>query len=443
MNAQKAATRPSNATICDYYANLRYGENTTASQGKLMQSVVSLAFAGKGDLPNINPEISGILNPGTFENEPVFLRPWFNGSIDSTNLNNQPVGIDWLDGGGTAPLYAFLNGSTDSVKIEGKTNELYALPLPSQVLIHKLIQIYLHSRLFAHFFRTFAFVFGCTLPPARPAGETGTPLSLAYVHKFMELNHTHLGHFINQLTLSAVQFGFSVQDSNTLESQMNARYNVRCQPGITLNAAQGPQLFSLCQSETCPLAAPVADCESYVDLGPQGAVKAASASGSATVSSTASSTSLAPSTTSTTSTASNTPSVSPSPTNNSSPALGGGPIAGIAIGGAALTFGFIALLVFLLRKRRQEPPPNSMSYGGPPSNPSYVTQSPYPTSPYQGNMQPYTPTTTDGHMSYMSHGGQPMQERQEIWTPPPVELGASDNGFGGHGGPPMEKSKVQ
>jgi hypothetical protein len=120
----QSTQRPSNATICDWYALKRYGANTTDTQNKLMQSVVALAFAGRGDIPNINPEITGILNAGVFENTPVFLLPWFNGSIDSTNLNNQPVGINWLDGGGTAPLYAFLRGDTDSVKIEEKTNEL-------------------------------------------------------------------------------------------------------------------------------------------------------------------------------------------------------------------------------------------------------------------------------------------------------------------------------
>lgn len=121
--AQTTSTRPSNATICDWYTIQRYGANTTETQSKMMQSVVALAFAGRGDIQNINPEITGILNPGIFENTPVLLLPWFNGSIDSTNLNNQPVGIDWLDGGGKDPLYAFLRGETDTVQIEEKTNE--------------------------------------------------------------------------------------------------------------------------------------------------------------------------------------------------------------------------------------------------------------------------------------------------------------------------------
>ncbi len=120
------AQRPSNASICDYYSISLYGENTTEFQSKLMQEIVALAFAGGANIPNISSEITGILNPGQFNDEFVNLQPWFNGSIDSTNLNNQPVGINWLDGGGTEPLHAFLNGTTETVQISNDTNELYA-----------------------------------------------------------------------------------------------------------------------------------------------------------------------------------------------------------------------------------------------------------------------------------------------------------------------------
>lgn len=125
------AQRPNNASICDYYTIQLYGANTTATQTRLMQHIVSLAFAGGASLPNASAELTGILNPGKFEGEDVNLLPWFNGSIDSTNLNNQPVGIDWLDGGGTEPLLAFLNGSTDTVEIDPGSNELYVIASPS------------------------------------------------------------------------------------------------------------------------------------------------------------------------------------------------------------------------------------------------------------------------------------------------------------------------
>ena len=41
----------------------------------------------------------------------------------TTNLNNQPVGINWLDGGAETPLMAFLNGSASDVAIRNTTNQ--------------------------------------------------------------------------------------------------------------------------------------------------------------------------------------------------------------------------------------------------------------------------------------------------------------------------------
>lgn len=41
----------------------------------------------------------------------------------TTNLNNQAIGIDWLDGGAQEPLTAFLNGTTDTVDLNTNKNE--------------------------------------------------------------------------------------------------------------------------------------------------------------------------------------------------------------------------------------------------------------------------------------------------------------------------------
>lgn len=273
------------------------------------------------------------------------------------------------------------------------------------------------SRLFAHFFRTFSFVFGCTQPPPRPKGESGPQLNLAYVHKFMELKFIHLSHFINQLTGAAQHFGFSAQDSSTLESQMNARYNVRCSPPVTLNPAQGAQLFSLCQHETCPLAAPSADCEAYKNLGPGGPASAIpSGSPTPTLTPSAPPTGSIQTVTQSVSQAPATSPAAPTNTSSSSSSLKAGPIAGIAIGGAAVVLGFIALLVFLLRRRRPQIAPFSQAT----SNPSYAT-TPYPSSPYGAPTSPYSggaaypPSHTDGHTSYLSG-------RTELWSPPPQEM---------------------
>ena len=116
------AQRPSNASICDYYAGSLYGTNSSATQFQLIQSIVALAFSGGSNLTNVSSDITGILNPGTFQGLGVDLQPWFNGAIDSTNLNDQPVGIDWLDDGGLNPMYDSLRGSTSDVVLTTTSN---------------------------------------------------------------------------------------------------------------------------------------------------------------------------------------------------------------------------------------------------------------------------------------------------------------------------------
>ena len=118
------AQRPSNASTCDYYAQSLYGANNSQTQYQLVQHIVALAFGGAPSSDtNISSNITGILNPGNFQGLRVDLSPWFNGVIDSTNLNNQAVGINWLDDGGLGPLHSYLNGSMPNVILTNTTNQ--------------------------------------------------------------------------------------------------------------------------------------------------------------------------------------------------------------------------------------------------------------------------------------------------------------------------------
>lgn len=118
------AQRPANASLCDYYASQRYGVNNSVTQYQLVQGIVALAFGGGGNFTNgTAQDITGILNPGVFQNTSVDLQPWFNGELASTNLNNQGVGINWLDNGGKDPLYQYLNGLTPNINLKNTTNE--------------------------------------------------------------------------------------------------------------------------------------------------------------------------------------------------------------------------------------------------------------------------------------------------------------------------------
>jgi hypothetical protein len=81
--------RPSNASICDYYAQQLYGKNTTDTQFQLMQNIVALAFGGGSGLSNASNASTGILNPGVSSGIPVNLISWFDGS---SKLRVLPVG---------------------------------------------------------------------------------------------------------------------------------------------------------------------------------------------------------------------------------------------------------------------------------------------------------------------------------------------------------------
>ena len=128
--ANVVAQRPGGVSICDYYAEQLYGANRSDTQLRLVQTIVAAAFGGGSSLPGASSLLTGILNPGTYTPTSglyqainVDLRPWFNGSLQSTNLNNQGVGVNWLDGGGLEPLLAYANGSTANVTIPSGTNQ--------------------------------------------------------------------------------------------------------------------------------------------------------------------------------------------------------------------------------------------------------------------------------------------------------------------------------
>lgn len=281
-----------------------------------------------------------------------------------------------------SPLQNFLTRKTDNIVFGNTTNEY---------------------RFFGHWLTAFSDIFACTYPAPVPPQTGGVP-NLAYVHKFMNLNQTDVGHFIDQIVQATLYFGFSQQDSNQLSTDLNSKYNVRCsppQPGST-------QLYSLCQDDSCPLA-PNPDCAAYGNnLGPSGIISSA-----ATVSATAS---TSPSTPITSATSSTTipASSQTSQSSSSSPAIGAGAIAGIVIGGMALLCAFILALVFLLRKRNSVAP---LIYEG--SHSAAAAR-------------------TDPHSSYIS------KQRVQAWNGPPIaemeHTGSPGITHGGFNTPEMRMS---
>lgn len=92
------AQRPSSQSICDYYATKRYGANNVTTQLLLMQSIVSLAYAGGSELSNAPNGSTGIFNHGNLDGRDVYLRPWFDGSSKShPDLISSHFTNFWLD----------------------------------------------------------------------------------------------------------------------------------------------------------------------------------------------------------------------------------------------------------------------------------------------------------------------------------------------------------
>ena len=212
--------------------------------------------------------------------------------------------------------------------------------------------VFCTSRLFTHWFVAFGYTYGCSEVSKFPRTGGGGPVGVAYTHKYMDLNETHVGYFINQLTVASKYFGFSEEDAETLETFMNARYNVRCAPAVN------GQLYSICFAEDCPLAAPNPDCDAYNDLKPN-------AANNGTTSTPTPSASTAASNTPSDTASSTDPTSSVTDSSASNPTLSSGAIAGIAIGGAAvLLLAFGMWLYFRRRNVKPELVPVPVSAAG-------------------------------------------------------------------------------
>lgn len=255
-----------------------------------------------------------------------------------------------------------------------------------------------------------------------PANSTShAQLGLAYIHKYMELKYNQLGYFIDQFAKASLVYGFSQQDAKTFSDSLNARFNVRCAPPVN------NMLLSLCQDESCPLAAPEPDCDSYVDLQPNAlAVQNDTASG--------------PTTTANPVTATATPMSSSSDSGSSSggSSLSGGAIAGIVIGAVVLFLLGLGLILFFLRKRKNRDTPAaaaSTAQGQSTGNPSFYGASTYVPSSYGAPSVaggPQSPqmrheSWVDSQM-YKSPGSPPPIHEMEFspqqgpTQPPPVEM---------------------
>jgi hypothetical protein len=106
MAGAAVAQHPSNVSICDYYTTALLEHNNATNQYTLLTLLVNTAVIGNYTQPNVGVAVPGILNPnGTYNGTSVNLVPYFDGGLASTNNGSTAgVAVNFLDGGGAAPL---------------------------------------------------------------------------------------------------------------------------------------------------------------------------------------------------------------------------------------------------------------------------------------------------------------------------------------------------
>lgn len=95
---------PPSMSICDKYTTALLKDNTPTNQYTLLTLLVNTVVIGNYTMPNVGVAVPGILAPAYYMGEKVNLLPYFNGCLKSTNRKNMPTYVNFLDGGGAAPL---------------------------------------------------------------------------------------------------------------------------------------------------------------------------------------------------------------------------------------------------------------------------------------------------------------------------------------------------
>ncbi|EXF77412.1 hypothetical protein CFIO01_05862 [Colletotrichum fioriniae PJ7] len=230
------AQRPADTPICDYYTTALLKNNTGANQYTLLTLLVNTVVIGNYTMPNVGIKVDGILAPGMYNGAEVNLLPYFNGDLASSNRGGSSgVSVNFLDGGGAAPLMKNMPANDD-------TSKQYFL--------------------LTHLYQFFGALLGCS-----QYGMTGFPkysgfASMYEVHKFMDLDQNELGYFITQVAMAAASFGVAQDDLKAVGMALNQLFGMRCSPPATAIPEQGPQLQAICIQDSCPISTN-STCASY------------------------------------------------------------------------------------------------------------------------------------------------------------------------------------
>lgn len=213
----------STASFCDKYTTALFMENTGENQLKLLTAVVNTAVIGNYSETKNGVAVAGILANGTVNGIKVNLAPYFNGGFASTNTGGSSgMSVNFLDGGGAAPLMKGMAANSEDSKQYG---------------------------LLTHLYEYFGALLGCSAS-GFPAYEGES--SQYDVHKFMNLHPAEVTYFINQVAGAALSFGVAADDLTPVGKALMNYFGYKCLPAMTIVPSQGPHLQSICSAEDCP-----------------------------------------------------------------------------------------------------------------------------------------------------------------------------------------------
>ncbi|KAK6356165.1 hypothetical protein TWF718_000537 [Orbilia javanica] len=189
--------RPSSMPMCDYYALKNYHANNAETQKLLIQKIIEKAFLGAKDpdayfqhrFGRKSGMYNGIFRPGDMWETPVDLTKYFDGSLNSTNVNGKPTQVNYYT---------------------EKTYKQYGreYPVGNQLFMHMIKGMTTYT----------ASMLGCSVYGNTVDRYSGTR-SLKDIHKYMDLGKNfEWAYFTHQLQLGALAGGkFSEYDSTLFE----------------------------------------------------------------------------------------------------------------------------------------------------------------------------------------------------------------------------------
>ncbi|KAJ2996479.1 hypothetical protein HDV02_006451 [Globomyces sp. JEL0801] len=218
------AQRPASTSICDYYTTALFNTNTESTQAQLLTALVNRVVAGNFTPTANGKPVTGILAAGNFNGESVDLLPFFTGASKTSNVGGVATAVNFLDGGGAAPLQLGQPANDNSSK--------------QYVLL-------------THLYQVFGSLLGCTQQGGSIFPDYAGKPSMYEVHKFMKLSKNQIGYFNDQVGQAAISFGVTTEDATAVGASLESLFNVKCSipTKLTPKSDNAPQ--GMCGSNDC------------------------------------------------------------------------------------------------------------------------------------------------------------------------------------------------